>query len=603
MIVTASNILEVENYIKGFSVASADTETYGLAFTDSLFSFIIACGDRAFYFNFKDYPEEGVYGMEPSAHIIGVCNRIFSAKTWFYHNAKFDLHKLRRHGIEVQGVLWDTKVNARILQNNLLDYSLEALTRHQTNKKSSAVDEYITEHKLFTKRAIPGKKKVEKDLHFDRVPFHIIQPYGESDALATLELGLSQMKAYESRPEQHALRDQENELLRVVFEMESYGIKIDPEFVLAAWKHEEGLIREAEGSFLAATGIPYKGIKKLQLVEILAAAGENISMSEKNNPVLDADALDGMKSPIAKLIQRIRFYEKRISSFYSTFMQLRDSGNIIHANLDQAGTETGRFSASSPNLQQLSKDDEEDQSEQEEYPVRGCFVPRDGRIFIQWDYKQQEYRLMLDYANERRLIERVNAGYDVHRATAELIGVTRNEAKTTNFAILYGSGPANLAVSLGITLTEAKKLIARYYAALPLVEDFVARVRGQGRAHGFIKNTFGRRWNIAQRDWNYILPNHLIQGSGADVLKKAVVETARFLNDRRANSKIVLLVHDSMIMEFLPEELHLAPEITRILETVYADRNGVKLTTDVEWSAKSLAKKDLTKGLPNERAA
>lgn len=604
MVVTAANIHEVEAYIEGYDVAAVDTETYGLAFTDKLFSVIIACGDRSFYFNFKDYHDELIFSLLPSI-FVDVFNRIFSnRKTWVFHNAKFDLHKLRDFGVALpNGLIWDTKVNARILQNNLLDYSLENLCRGQLNKKSSAVDDYIREHKLYTNRHVPGKKGVVKDLHFDKVPFSIIVPYGLSDGKATLELGLRQMEEYKLRPEQHALRDQENELLKVVFEMESHGIKIDPDYVMQGWKKEEGLIREAEAQFKELTGLDYSTIKKAQLVKILQDAGEIIPKTEKGGDSLKGDVLDGMVSPIAGLINRIRFYEKRISSFYSTFMQYRDSGNIIHANFDQAGTETLRFSSSTPNLQQLSKDDEEDPSQKEEFAIRKCFVPRPGTVFVQWDYKQQEYKLMADYANERSLIRRINDGYDVHKATGELVGVSRQNAKTVNFSILYGSGAPKLAKALGLSVVEARKLINRYYSALPNVEVLINKIRTQGRAQGFIKSTFGARWNISNRDWNYILPNHLIQGTGAFVCKKGMVHIARLLNSSQAKSAMVAMIHDSVIMEMYPEEFHLIPEITRILETVYESKNGVILNTDIEWSAKSLAKQDLTKGAPHELSA
>jgi DNA polymerase-1 len=605
MIVTAANVHEVESYLDAQPYASCDTETYGLNYSDRLFSIIVGSGDRAFYFNFKDYPDEQIYTNSSDTELLtGALTRILAKpKTWFLHNAKFDLHKLRNFGLEVSGIIWDTKVNARILQNNLLDYSLENLCKGQKYEKSTAVDEYIDKHKLYTNRTVAGKAKKFKDMHYDRVPFSIIVPYGCGDALATYELGFSQLQSVERTPLHHGLVAQENELLRVVFEMESHGIKIDPDFVMAAWKHEEEEINQLKREFYGMTGMNFDDAGKADFVRILQEAGEKIPVTDKGNPSLKGDFLEEMSSPIAKIIQRIRFYEKRISSFYSTFMQYRDSNNIIHANFDQAGTETGRFSASAPNLQQLSKDDEEDEKDQEKYPVRGCFVPRPGTVFVQWDYKQQEYRLMADYANESGLIARVNEGYDIHKATAELVGVTRQQAKTVNFSILYGSGPAKLGRSLGISLAEAKKLIDKYFSALPRVEALIDSIRSKGRANGFITSTFGMKWNIASRDWNYILPNHLIKGTGAYVAKKAMVHIARMLIDRKAKSRLVAMIHDSVILEMYPEEFDLCNEVTRIMETVYESKNGVKLTTDIEWSAKSLAKHDLTKGYPSVTAA
>lgn len=600
MIATNENISQIIDRLLLETHLATDTETYGLAYGDQLFSFGVSTANEAFYFNFKDYPDEGIYGLEPSAFIIAQIQRLFSAKhiTWFLHNTKFDMHKYAHSGLYIEGTWWDCKVHARILQNNLLSYKLDALTKNQVNRKSPEVDEYVKKHGLKSKQTIAGKKKILTLLHFDKVPFSVMSNYALKDCLCTFELGMSQVKAYESRPALHRLRDNENALIKVIFKMERNGIKIDPEYVIKAWDKEKRVLHDARAAFRGLTGADLDDTTKLDLVKILSDAGENISYKEETgNPILDSAALEKMSSPVAELVNKVRYYEKRIASFYSTFLQLRDHYNSIHANIDQAGTETGRFSMSNPNLQQLSKDEDGT----EEYSVRGCFVPQEGTVFVQFDYSQQEYRILADYANEKGLLTKIAAGYDVHQATAELVGVTRSEAKTINFALLYGAGPAKIAASLKISVAEAKKLIEKYYAAMPMVENFIARVRGVGAQRGSIFNWLGRVCNIANRDWSYILPNHLIQGSGADVCKRALVEIDKLLESVTAQSKIVLTVHDSVVMQMISSEYFLLPRIKEIMETVYEARNGVVLKVDVEHSFNSLAKKDLIKGYPNEQ--
>lgn len=604
MIVTTDNILDVVDKIRVHELKSSDTETYGVHYSDRMFSLIVACGDEAYYFNFKKYE-----GGLTDPHVLDLQNprvkysiqaMFSSGGTWFFHNASFDMHRLRKEGIEVIGTIWDTKVHARVLHNNRMDYTLDALTKGQKYQKTDIVDKYIDEHKLWTQISIKGKKKKEKLKHFDRVPFDIIYEYGCLDALSTLELGINQMKAYDAIPSLYSVRDNEMAITRVFFEMESAGVCINPQYIIESWKKEESLVLEAEKSFLDLTGYNLKDTNKKQLVEILKSSGESINYSEKGNPVLDSDALDEMTSPVARIIQKIRFHEKRITAFYSTFMYYRDSDNIIHANADQAGTETGRVSMSKPNLQQLSKDEDEEANMP---AIRGCFIPRPKKCFVQWDYSQQEYRLMADYAGEKGLLTKIAAGYDVHEATAELVGVTRTEAKRINFAVLYGAGAAKLAAMLGISLAEARKLIGKYFAALPMVENFITKVIGTGKNRGFIFNWIGRRSHIANREWAYILPNHLIQGSGADVMKIGIVRVYKMLKAKAKNSNIVLTVHDSLIIEMAEEDFHLIPEVTTILEAVYESKNGVILKTDLEHSWVSLAKKDMIKGAPNVRSA
>ncbi len=597
MIVTRDNIHLVAETLSQHQLKAADTETFGLGFEDSLFSIIAAAGEVAYYFNFKDYEVDGVVGLDlEDPWILRHTKEMFADPfaTWFFHNAKFDLHKLRAKGIEVAGKIWDTKAHERVLRNNLLNYTLAALTKGQKYQKSKEVDEYIAEHSLKSKRTVEGKKKVITDLHFDQVDFPTISAYGCLDGLSTEEKGLSQMKEYESLPNLWRVRDNELELTKVIFEMESHGIMLNIPFVLAGWEVEKRLVRESEEAFHAQTGLHLKDTKKLTLVQLLRDAGETILLSEAGNPILDSDALELMRSPIAKLIQQVRYHEKRITAFYATFMQFRDSHNVIHANLDQAGTETGRMSMSGPNLHQLSKDGDETDI----YPIRGCFMPRPGTCFVQFDYSQQEYRLLADYAKEMGLIEKIRAGYDVHRATAELVGVTRDEAKTINFAILYGAGAAKLALMLGISLMAARRLIDKYFAALPHVELFIERVKAAGRNRRYVFNWFGRICRITKSEYAYVLPNHLIQGSGADVCKVALVRIARLLREKGALSKLVLTVHDSIVLEMPPTEFYLLDEIKNIMESVYISKNGIILKTDMEWSFKSLAKAHLTKGDP-----
>lgn len=592
--ITRDNYLDAERYLSRLTYSAADTETYGLEYTDAPFSVIAGDSDSAFYYNLKDYPsgQKAVGENE-----IDSLKRIFLDPniTWFFHNAKFDMHKLAQLGIEIAGTVWDCKAMQRLIQNNLLDYSLDSLTRGQENTKSAAVDTYVKEHKLHTKRRVEGKKKIVTDKHYDQVPFEIISEYGERDVKATFELGMSQVKILAEIPEMHELRDTELALTKALYRMEKNGIMIDPDIVRNEMQKEISLIREADKDFLSLYGLSYEGITKKELVKILTDEGETISLTDKGNPSLDGDALDSMTCQAAKIVNRIRHFEKRISSFYSSFLYFRDSQNTIHPNADQAGTETGRLSMSSPNLQQLSKDGKDDG---EGFPIRGCFKPRPGRCFVQWDWKQQEYKLMADYANEYGLIDKIKAGHDVHQATADLVGCSRDYAKTVNFAILYGAGPKKLALMLGITEMEARKLIDRYFSALPKVEDFIARVIWTGRGRGYIYNWAGRRFHIANREWAYILPNHLIQGSGADVMKKAFVQVDELLLRYKAQSKIVLTVHDSFILEMVAEEYDIIPEITEIMESVYPSKNGIILTTDLEHSFKSLSKKDLVKGAP-----
>lgn len=598
MLVQLSDIPKIVKELSGTRIKVCDTETYGLKYTDSAFSFSVGYGDRYWYFNFKDYPEVNVRGLDINSCIEDL-REIFSYKhdTWIFHNAKFDLHKLDRLGISVAGSIYCTKQKQRIIQNNLLDYSLRALSQ-DGEKKSDEVEKYISDNNLITKLHIPGKQKELSIKHFDKVPLYLIKKYAIQDTIATLSLYNRQQQSFASDKSLDKVNEIDTDLTKHIFNMEKTGIKLDVAYVNTAWAYEENLINELKGSFLSKTDMVYDEATKKDFIRMLEQAGEKIEYSDKNNPVLDKEALDKMSSPLADIIKRIRFHEKRISSFYSTFIYYKDENDIIHPHIDIGGTETGRFSMSSPNLQQLSKKDSVEKEDTAHYSVRGCFVPRDGKLFVNIDYSQQEYCLMADYAGEKYLINAINSGHDVHQATSELLGISRSNAKSVNFGVLYGCSVSVLADMLKVGVSRAAAIRDNYFYTLRKVERFIKIVKERGASRKFVFNWIGRKMHISDRNFAYILPNHLIQGSGADVMKAAICRVGNYIRNNKLSMKMVLTVHDSLVLETDISEVSHVRNIQDIMESVYISNNGIKLRTDVEYSFKSLAQKDMIKGLP-----
>lgn len=598
MLVQLSDIPKIVKELSGTRIKVCDTETYGIKYTDSAFSFSVGYGDRYWYFNFKDYPEVNIKGLDINSCIEDI-REIFSNKndTWVFHNAKFDLHKLDRLGISVAGSVYCTKQKQRILQNNLLDYSLRSLSQ-DGEKKSDEVEKYISDNNLITKLRIPGKQKQLAIKHFDKVPLYLIKKYAIQDTIATFSLYNRQQREFDSDKSLDKVNEIDTALTKHIFNMEKTGIKLDVAYVNTAWKYEENLINELKGSFLSKTDMLYDEATKKDFIRMLEQAGEKIEYSDKNNPVLDKEALDKMSSPLANIIKRIRFHEKRISSFYSTFIYYKDENDIIHPHIDIGGTETGRFSMSSPNLQQLSKKDSVEKEDTAQYSVRGCFVPRDGKLFVNIDYSQQEYCLMADYAGEKYLINAINSGHDVHQATADLLGISRTNAKTVNFGVLYGCSVSVLADMLKVGVSRAAAIRDSYFYTLRKVERFIKLVKERGSSRKFVFNWVGRKMHISDRNFAYILPNHLIQGSGADVMKIAICRVGNYIYNNKLSMKMVLTVHDSLVLEMDISEVSHVRHIQDIMESVYISNNGMKLRTDVEYSFKSLAQKDMIKGLP-----
>lgn len=600
MLVRKKNLLKVLGEIAQEKVRSLDTETTGLAERDHLFSIIISTRKNDYYFNFQNYLGADAEAVLDRGDML-LFKPLFSDQEarWYLHNAKFDLGMLDKEGLRIQGTVICTEALGRVVKNNHMRYSLDASLARIGLKKDDAVEKYVSKHRLYDWVTIPGKKKRFKNKYYDQVPLDVIVPYGEMDARGTLALGNHLVSELETNKQLRKVAVNEIRLTQTCFRMERRGILLDRTHTEKALAEEQGKLGAALESFKKFTGEEYKDSSKA-LAEIFDRMGYRYETTSKGNPSFKDDVLERVNNDLSRAIQKIRFHEKRIGTYYTSFLFFADENDIIRANAKQSGTETGRFSYADPNLQNIPK--EEDAAEGD-VTVRGCFRPRPEHIFVMIDYDQQEYRMMLDYAGEKQLIDDIMAGADVHQAIADWVGVTRKQAKTLNFAILYGAGPDKIAGMLGINIHEARDLQRLYLARLPRVDDLIARVIGVGKYRGYIRNWFGRHCHIAQRDWAYILPNHLIQGGCADVVKVAMNEIDEFLGGEqpRYKSGILAQVHDELLFEVHKDEMHLIPEFKRIMEAVYVPRNGLKLSASIEWSSKSWGRPDIVEGEPNEQ--
>lgn len=383
----------------------------------------------------------------------------------------------------------------------------------------------------------------------------------------------------------------EQRLSKTCFRMESRGILIDPDYVIRAHEYERRQIEQAKEDFKADTGRPYKDSPKL-FKAIFTERGIEVKRTEKGNPSFTSDVLEEISDPLAKLIQRIREHEKRAGTYYASFLYHAGEDNVIHPNIRQAGTTTGRVSYSNPNLQNVPKEDEESDLNKE-FVVRQSFVPRRGFVYMSCDYTQVEYMLMLDYAGERKLITMVNDGADLHQATADMVGITRKLAKTLNFAILYGAGIDKLALMLGISVEEARDLRHEYFRKLPKISAFIAKVMNVGGARGHVNNWLGRKCHIDYKSEAYKLPNHLIQGGAGDVMKVAMNKIDDILLDKQ--SSMLVQIHDDILWECHESEMDLVPVIKKAMESVYPAKSGIKLRVVPEISTKSWAYRDFEK--------
>lgn len=606
MIVTTDSFSGVIPLLERESFLGLDTETSGLTENDRLFSIILATEKDTFYFNYLEYDNIPANFVLPRNYIQRLASILEDpGKTFFISKAKFDLRILSYESLQIRGRVHCILAAERVVYNAHPKgfYNLDSLSRHYGfTPKSDEVKKYLDKHKLYIDQVIPGKKQKHRVYYFHKCPFDIVSKYAEHDARLHYDIGMAQIKwvkEYECHPRSpnHSfVLENEIKLTKTCFKMERTGIRINREYTRKALDFENERIEQVTRDFHEATGIMFQD-GRTTLVKAFEKLGEPYPRTEKGNPSFTEEVLEGMTTPVASMVNRIRKHQKRAGTYYSSFLHYAGDDDIIHPDMLQEGTETGRFSYQNPNLQNVPKEDEEEDKGKPFY-VRGCFQPRPDFCFVPIDFDQQEYRLMLDYAGEKTMIDAVNSGLDLHQATADLVGVTRKQAKTLNFAILYGAGDEKLAWMLGIGRHEAMVLRQKYFGKLPMVQKFIMGVRQTGKERGYIWNWAGRRLHITSPEFAYVLPNHIIQGGSADVCKIAMSQIQDLLERKNARSRMCVQIHDEILSEIHKDEFDLIPEIKAIMESVYKPRNGLALTASVSHSWKSWAYFDMVKGMP-----
>jgi DNA polymerase I-like protein with 3'-5' exonuclease and polymerase domains len=592
LIVDRKNLADVVAKMACHGTWVVDTETTGIRpyHGDVPFSVGIYAGNQWYYLNFLEYEGEDIPVLTPDE----IQNLFTLPKRVVFHNAKFDLSMLKNIGISFpeETELFCTMTLERVVCGNTPgkgDFSLDAMAAKYGYAKDDAVEKYVKDHKLWEDVDIPGKKRKFRKKFYQLVPPDIIIPYCGADVVATAGVYVKQMQRVKELQETAApfqpdilpLVQQEMKLLKTVWKMEQKGVLIDRAFCKKAIAFYAAETKRLNAEFEDSTGKEFAPKPSLYK-EIFE--DEDWVYTAKGNPSFSSKVIDGFEGETAQIVKKLRVY-KHLGDTYQGFLYHADEEGALHTNFNQHLARTGRFSSSAPNLQNMEKAEGEDLKE--EFTPRRAIVPRPGHYFGMIDYRQMEYRMMLDYAGATRLIQDVNDGMDVHQAMADVIGYPRKKVKNGNFAILYGAGDARLAETIGGTLQEAQDLRRAIYSASPEIARFVEDVQNKTaqRKGRYIWNWMGRLFWFQDLSKSYKAPNALIQGGCADVVKQAMVKV-----DEEFPGTMVLSIHDEIVLE-IPNGTDIIKSVCRIMRDVYKPRNGMILDVDAEWSDVSLADK------------
>ena len=410
-----------------------------------------------------------------------------------------------------------------------------------------------------------------------------------------------------------AVLENERRLTKTVFNMERVGVRIDREYTVRATRFESDRAEKAASAYKRETGRDYKASAK-DFAAIFASEKDQWEYTEKGNPSFESEVLKKFKHPAAKIILEMRDAKAK-ADFYQGFLYHADSRGDIHPNYNAHGAAHGRFSSSSPNFQNLTSEEGE---EEKEFLVRRAIIPRPGFIFIMPDYDQMEYRLMFELANRivfgmpeyehafykltpegTPLVREIKNGKDPHQATADLVTslgtpLVRSRAKNGNFALLYGAGDEQLSYTIGGTVEEARVLRQSIFSVAPEIKTFIRTVTSVARDRGYIFNWLGRRCYFPNGEFTFRAPNYLVAGGCADVVKVAMNRIDDFLVDKI--SRMVMSVHDELPCEIHESEISTVPQVIKsLMEGVFPSK-FLPLTCGMEWSDKSLA--DKKKGFP-----
>ncbi len=471
-------------------------------------------------------------------------------------NIKYDLTVFANHGIEVQGVAFDTMLES-YTQNSTGRHNMDDLAERYLGHKTIAFEE------------IAGKGK--NQLTFDKIALDVASEYAAEDADVTMKLHQTLFPELEKTPTLLKLFNEiEMPLVRVLSHIERNGVLIDPQKLLAQSQEIEQRLAEVEAEVHQAAGQEFNLASTKQLQEILF---EKLDLPVKkktpkgapstNEEVLEELAQEGHIVP--KLLIEHRGLSKLKSTYTDKLPQMiNQKTGRVHTSYHQAVTATGRLSSSDPNLQNIPIRNEEGRR------IRQAFIAGEGYKIVAADYSQIELRIMAHLAHDEGMLKSFAEGKDIHSSTAaEIFGVSleevtneqRRNAKAINFGLIYGMSEFGLSNQLGISRQEARTYMDAYFNRYPNVLQFMTDIKAKAAEQGYVETLLGRRLYLPEiqssngmrrKAAERVAINAPMQGTAADIIKIAMIgiDKAIFGDE---NIKMIMQVHDELVFEVKAE--------------------------------------------------
>lgn len=500
------------------------------------------------------------------------------------HNIKYDYKVLKNYDIEVRGAIFDTMI-AHYLINPDMKHGMDYLSEIYLNYTPISIESLI------------GKKGKNQG-NLRSVSLKQQTDYAAEDADVTFQLyEIFEQKLKEENLENLFYRI-EMPLMKVLAKMELAGISLDKECLKKESLELENDLKNLEKKIFEFSGEEFNLNSPKQLGEILF---EKLKLDAKAKKTktgqysTSEEVLQKLESKheIIKHILEYRTYQKLKSTYVDALpMQVNEKTGRIHTNFMQTVAATGRLSSVNPNLQNIPIRTLRGQQ------VRAAFIASEGKKIISADYSQIELRLIAEISGEKNMIEAFQKGEDIHASTAAklfnipLNAVTklqRSQAKTVNFGIIYGVSSFGLSEQTGLSRTEAKQMIDAYFETYPRLKEYMNEQIMTARKNRYVETILGRKRYLKDiNSANFVVKGHAernainapIQGSAADIIKLAMINIDRELENQKMETKMLLQVHDELIFETPTDEIETAKILIKTqMETAYATQ--VPLLTEV----------------------
>jgi DNA polymerase-1 len=479
-------------------------------------------------------------------------------------NLKYDLHIFANHGIALAGIHDDTLLQSYVLESHK-PHDMDNLALRHLNVKTISYAEVVG--------------KGAKQLCFDQVDLDTATRYAAEDADITLQLHHALAPQIEAQSGlQHVYRDIELPCMQVLYTMERNGVLLDCALLQVQSRELGEKLIALEARAHEAAGQPFNLNSPKQIQEILFGklGLPVVKKTPSGTPSTDEEVLQelALDYPLPKILLEYRGMAKLKSTYTDKLPQMvdRQTGRV-HTSYSQAVAVTGRLASSDPNLQNIPVRSAEGRR------IREAFIAPQGSSIVSADYSQIELRIMAHLSGDAGLLQAFANNEDIHRATAAEIfmvapagvsGEQRRYAKVINFGLIYGMSAFGLAKQLGIERSAATAYIDRYFARYPGVADYMQRTRDQAKQQGYVETVFGRRlWlpeinasnGMKRQGAERAAINAPMQGTAADLIKLAMIKVQHWLETEQLHSRLIMQVHDELVLEVPDAELHLVKDM------------------------------------------